>query len=171
MQREDSLTKNELVAFVDRVYASWNQVVPQSSAKVIYEAWWRLLSDLPLEGCHQVVDSLAISDSYMPRPGVVRRALLSLNTTNPSPSAGEAWATLQQVAAAAARGEYIQVSLHECVSEAVALLGGTAALALHTNGDRNSFTEVYNQVVSSWENELAKLPSNETTRSKLPEEK
>ncbi len=164
------MTKNELVAFVDRVYASWNQVVPQSSAKVIYEAWWRLLSDLPAEGCHQVVDSLAISDSYMPRPGVVRRVLLSQSTPNPAPSAGEAWATLQRVAAAAARGEYIQVSLHDCVSEAVALLGGTAALALHTNGDRNSFTEVYNQVVSSWENELAKLPSNETTRSKLPEE-
>ena len=85
----------------------------------------------------------------MPRPGVVRRALLSLNTTNPSPSAGEAWATLQQVAAAAARGEYFQVSLHECVSEAVALLGGTAALALHTNGDRNSFTEIYNHGVTT----------------------
>ena len=107
----------------------------------------------------------------MPRPGVVRRALLSLNTTNPPPSAGEAWANLQQVAASTARGEYIQVSLHECVSEAVSLLGGTAALGLYTNGDRNSFTEVYNQVVSSWEYELAKLPSNETTRSKLPEEK
>ena len=123
--------------------------MPQSSAKVIYEAWWRLLNDLPLEGCHQVVDSLAISDSYMPRPGVVRRALLSLNTTNPSPSAGEAWATLQQVAAAAARGEYIQVSLHECVSEAVALLGGTAALALHTNGDWNSLPEEYNHGVTT----------------------
>lgn len=108
-----------------------------------------LLSDLPLEGCHQVVDSLAISDSYMPRPGVVRRALLSLNTTNPPPSAGEAWANLQQVAAAAASGEYIQVSLHECVSEAVSLLGGTAALALHTNGDRNSFVEEYNLIVST----------------------
>jgi len=85
----------------------------------------------------------------MPRPGVVRRAILSLNTTNPPPSAGEAWAILQKVAASTARGEYIQVSLHECISEAVALLGGTAALALHTNGDRNSFTEIYNHGVTT----------------------
>lgn len=166
------MTKNELVELVDRVYASWNQVVPQSSAKVIYEAWWRLLSDLQLEECHQVVDSLAISDSYMPRPGAIRReTLCRYNSAGRAPSAQEAWATLQKVAAAAARGEYIQVSLHECLSEAITLLGGTPALALHTNGDRNSFTEVYNQVVSAWENELAKLNRNENTGKKLPEQK
>lgn len=153
---EDSLTKNELVDLVDRVYASWNQVVPQSSAKVIYEAWWRLLHDLNSEECHQVVDSLAVSDSYMPRPGVVRSLLVSRNMTNPPPSAQEAWATLQGVAVAAAKGEYIQVSLHECVSEAVRLMGGTQALHLQTNGDRNSFTELYNQIVATWTNELAK---------------
>lgn len=108
----------------------------------------------------------------MPRPGAIRRETICRN--NPAgapPSPQEAWATLQQVAAATARGEYAPVSLHECLSEAINLLGGTHALALHTNGDRNSFLEVYNQVISSWENELAKLDRNKTTRQKLPEEK
>jgi hypothetical protein len=99
----------------------------------------------------------------MPRPGVVRRALLSRSTPNPAPSAGEAWATLQQVAAAAARGEYIQVSLHECVSEAVTLLEGTAAPSLHTIGDRNSFTEAYIEVFDAWVIELAQLPINKVS--------
>jgi len=167
------LTKNELVELVDRVYASWNQVVPQSSAKVIYDAWWRLLSDLELEECHQVVDSLAISDSYMPRPGAIRRETLCRYTPNAAaaPSAQEAWATLQQVAVGSANGEYIQVSLHECVSEAITILGGTHALALHTNGDRNSFIEVYNQVVDAWQNKLAKLNPTETTHTKKPNKK
>lgn len=160
-----SLTKNELVELVDRVYATWNQVVPQSSAKVIYEAWWRLLSDLSLEDCHQAVDSLAIADNYMPRPGALRKLVTCQNSEySQPPSPQEAWATIQRLGEASAKGEYLQVSLHACVSEAIRLLGGTSALALHTNGDRNSFTELYTRVVTSWENELAKLPSKESTR-------
>lgn len=166
------MTKNELVELVDRVYASWNQVVPQSSAKVIYEAWWRLLSDLNQEECHQVVDSLAISDSYMPRPGSIRKlTILRYSSVSQPPSAQEAWATLQKLGVASAKGEYLQVSLHECVSQAISLLGGTAALGLYTNGDRTSFTELYNTVVDTWSNELAKLDQNKTTGQKLSKEK
>jgi hypothetical protein len=160
------LTKTELVELVDRVYATWNQVVPQSSAKVIYEAWWRLLSDLRLEDCHRSLDSLAIADSYMPRPGALRKYVVLQDQNKQyglAPQPAEAWATLQAIGGASARGEYVQVHLHPCVQKAVALLGGTAALALHTNGDRNSFTEVYKEVLEAWEIELAQLPSNETS--------
>lgn len=166
------MKKTELVELVDRVYATWNQVVPQSSAKVIYEAWWRLLSDLSPEDCHRSVDLLAIADSYMPRPGALRRHVFHQGQNNQSslaPQPAEAWATLQAVAVASARGEYLQVQLHPCVQKAVALLGGTAALGLHTNGDRNSFTELYKEVVDTWEIELAQLTSNETSGTKQPE--
>lgn len=164
------MTKNELVEIVDRIYATWNQVVPQSSAKSIYDAWWRVIGDLTLEECHQAVDSLAVSDIYMPRPGTLRKTCTFQNNQyGQAPSPPEAWATLQKLGVASARGEVIQESLHECVSKAISLLGGTSALGLHTNGDRNSFTELYTQVVTSWENELAKIPSNKTSHKKLPE--
>jgi len=169
------LTKSELIELVDRVYASWNQVVPHSSAKEIYGAWYRLLSDLELEECHQAVDVLAIVDNYMPRPGAVRKMVfLEKNKTSGNdvpPSPQEAWAILQGVAVSAANGAYQPLCLHACVSEALALLGGTAAFSsLHTNGDRNSFIEVYNKVVSAWENELAKIDRNKTTGQILQEE-
>ena len=167
------MTKNELVELVDRVYATWNQVVPHSSSKVIYEAWWRLLSDLEAEDCHLSLDSLAIDDSYMPRPGVLRKHVVLnpyRNTPDEPSSSQEAWATVQKMGAAAARGEYIHMPIHFCLQKSLALLGGTSALGLHTNGDRNSFIEVYNQVVTSWENELSHLPSNKSTGKKQPEE-
>lgn len=168
------MKKTELVELVDRVYATWNQVVPHSSAKVIYEAWWRLLSDLEAEDCHLSLDSLAIDDSYMPRPGALRKAVVlysyQYNQDGLPPSAQEAWATVQKMGAAAARGEYIHMPIHSCLQKSLALLGGTSALGLHTNGDRNSFIEVYNQVVASWENELSHLPSNKSTGTKQPEE-
>jgi hypothetical protein len=168
------LKKTELVELVDRVYATWNQVVPHSSSKVIYEAWWRLLSDLEAEDCHLSLDSLAIDDSYMPRPGALRKHVVLAQVRNtkehlPS-SAQEAWATVQKMGAAAARGEYIHTPIHSCLQKSLALLGGTSALALHTNGDRNSFIEVYNQVVTLWENELSHLTSNKLTGTKQPEE-
>ena len=168
------MKKTELVELVDRVYATWNQVVPHSSAKVIYEAWWRLLSDLEVEDCHQSLDSLAIDDSYMPRPGALRKHVMlhpsRYSQSGLPSSAQEAWATVPKMGAAAARGEYIHTPIHSCLQKSLALLGGTSALALHTNGDRNSFIEVYNQVVASWENELSHLPSNKSTGKKQPEE-
>lgn len=168
------MTKNELVELVDRVYASWNQIVPHSSAKVIYEAWWRLLSDLEVEDCHLSLDSLAIDDSYMPRPGALRKHVVrhssQYSQDGPPLLPQEAWAVVQKMGAAAARGEYIHMPIHSCLQKSLALLGGTSALGLHTNGDRNSFIEVYNQVVTSWENELSHLPSNKSTGKKQPEE-
>lgn len=164
MPQEDSLTKNELVEIVDRIYATWNQVVPQSSAKAIYDAWWRVIGDLSLEDCHLAVDSLAVSDTYMPRPGNVRKTLTYQNNKDLyAPSPQEAWSIVQDLGVAAAKGEFRQIHLHECVSKAIQTLGGTSCLALHTNGDRNSFIEVYTQIVDSWENELAKIPSNKTS--------
>ena len=169
------MTKTELIELVDRVYASWNQVVPHSSAKEIYGAWYRLLSDLELEDCHQAVDVLAIADNYMPRPGALRKAVLKAQYTSSGdtypPSSQEAWATLQAAAVSASNGSYTPLCLHACVSEALALLGGTAAFSsLQTNGDRNSFTEVYNKVVSEWENNLTKVDWNKTTGINLQEE-
>lgn len=155
------MTKAELVELVDRVYATWNQVVPHSASKEIYGAWYRLLSSLELEDCHRAVDSLAIADNYMPRPGGLRKLVLLdqyKSCDSYAPSSQEAWATLQAVAVSASNGSYSPLSLHACVSEALALLGGTAAFSrLQTNGDRNSFTEAYNKVVSEWENELVTI--------------
>jgi hypothetical protein len=110
----------------------------------------------------------------MPRPGALRKAvLINLYKTEHQivpPSPQEAWATLQGVAVSAASGAYRPTALHECVSKAVSLLGGTAALGLHTNGDRNSFIEVYSKVLEEWENQLSQIDRNKTTGKDLQEQ-
>jgi hypothetical protein len=156
--REVSLTKEELAGLVDRVYALWNQTVPQNKQKEIYQAWFSLVGDISLDTALRVVEQLALDDTYMPRPGTVARAAHLLESskggTGAAPSWMEAWAILQKMAAGAYSGATTPESLHVCLSRTITLLGGTAALGLHTNGDRNSFAEVYRDVVKEWENDI-----------------
>lgn len=149
---------------MDRIYASWNSVVPKSSEKTVYEAWWRIIGPLDIEDCQAAVDELVLRDSYMPRPGGVAVKTVLYRYTQEGgacpPSPEEAWTLLVQTGEAAARGELSQVHLHECLRATIQSLGGTTALRLHTNGDRNSFTEVYNRIVESWQLELVKKTLN-----------
>ena len=148
-----SLTKNELVAIVDRVYASWNQTVSAANSRTIYEAWWRVLSDLTVEDVTSAVDTLVIRDKYMPRPGAIRRLVKLENSQDLPPGPLEAWNTLREIAEASQSGIYspISESVHTCVRKAISAVGGAAGFALHTNGDREHFITAYERVVQEWE--------------------
>lgn len=153
-----SLTKSELVGIVDRVYASWNQLVPASNSKTIYEAWWRVLEDLTVEDVNQAVDVLVLREGYMPRPGLVRRQVVLGASDEMPPAPLEAWLKLRAMAEEAHNGRYSPVNAHQCVLEAISRLGGVAAFSLHTNGDRESFVQIYSKIVTDWEDALLKLP-------------
>lgn len=146
------MTKEELMEVVDRIYASWNQSVPAASSKTVYNAWWRILGDLTVVDVNAAIDVLVIDDSYMPRPGAVRRLVIEgLLEYAPPPSTLEAWQQLRAMSESAHNGAYSAPEIHPCFGAALQKLGGSAALGLHTNGDREAFGQIYEKVVLDWE--------------------
>lgn len=152
------MTKSELVAIVDRIYASWNQSVPAANSKTVYEAWWRILQDLTVVDVDNAVDVLIMRDSYMPRPGAVRRQVILGGADEVPPAPLEAWLVLRTMAEEAHNGLYSPAQNHPCVMEAIGRLGGSAAFSLHTNSDRENFIQIYSKTVADWEDQLLKLP-------------
>lgn len=149
------MTKQELCELVERVYASWNQQVPASTQKDIYNAWWRILQHLDHEVCNRAVDILVIQDSYMPRPGAVyREAVKTIHGWNP-PTELEAWEQFRRMADAAHTGNNINTSeISPEVREVVSSLGGGRAYNLHTNGDRELFLNAYRRHLLAREAQL-----------------
>lgn len=152
------MTKTELKALVDRVYASWNQSVPASNAKEIYQAWWMILHDLTVVETDAVVNRLVIRNSWMPRPGEIRRLVIAASDVEAPPTPLEAWQQMRQVVEGLHSGSVSPVELHDCVLDAVRRLGGAAAVSLSTNGDREQFSRLYTQVVEDWEAERYSPP-------------
>jgi hypothetical protein len=152
------MTKEELVAVVDRIYASWNQHINPNNQKVVYEAWWRILKDLDKEATDVAVDSLVIQDSYMPRPGQVRKLVVNSLQGWCPPTAVEAWQQFRRMAEAAHTGSYSEgVVIDSLVKDVVRQLGGTQAYNLHTNSDRQQFVDMYEFVLRQREQELYQL--------------
>lgn len=149
-----SLTKEELKELVDRVYASWNQQVPASTAKTVYNAWWRILHDLTVVETNDAIDVLVIEDSYMPRPGSIRRLVIAARGGFDAPLAPlEAWQQFRSMAEAANSGQYRELEIHPVLRGCVTALGGTSSFGMHTNGDRTMFLEAYERAVQEWERE------------------
>jgi hypothetical protein len=131
------MTKDELVALCERCWATWNQTPGDS--RYAYDAWWRLLGDLEAVDVNKVVDRLAVSNQYMPRPGELRRIAMGDDV----PSDAEAWAGYRQVARAMEHGTAVP-ELHPLVAEVMGKVGP----GLHTNGDRQFFLEAYGDAVA-----------------------
>lgn len=131
------MTKDELVALCERCWATWNQT--PGDARHAYEAWWRLLGDLEAADVNAVVDRLAVSSTFMPRPGELRR--LAMGDDVPSPA--DAWAAYLECARAVDHGTTVP-ELDPLVATVMAKVGP----GLHTNGDRQFFLEAYAEAVA-----------------------
>jgi len=149
-----SLTKTELIEIVDRIYASWNQQVPQLKQKDIYEAWWRILEPFNSQDVHTTIDALVKQDGPMPRPGTVHKQTLRRITNWNPPTELQAWEQLRQAADNAYSGRYAENDMHPLVRQTIRKLGGTNTFRLHTNSDREQFTKTYQQIVRDAENAL-----------------
>jgi hypothetical protein len=136
------MTKDELVALCERCWATWNQT--PGDTRHAYEAWWRLLGDLEADTVNAAVDRLAVSTTFLPRPGELRRLAMGDDV----PSDADAWASYRQVARAMEHGTEVP-DVHELVRSTMARTGG----GLHTNGDRQFFLEAYGETVARWRQE------------------
>lgn len=148
-------TKKETVEFVELLWATWpNSDLTVAAKKVHYEAWHRIIHDLSYEDCTKALDQFVIEDKpWAPRPGAIRRRVIDmLDPDGTAPTSAEAWAQFQRNLNSAVSGADF-APLHPLVSQAVNKIGATAERGLHTNGDRDMFTKVYEEIVRSTEME------------------
>lgn len=156
------MIKEELVEVVDRIHASWNQTIDKVSQKAVYEAWWRILHDLNKPDVDRAVDHHVIHDTFMPRPGMIRRTTINKLHGWKPPTPGEAWIQFRKMADAAHTGSFTEeLTIHPIVKTTVTRMGGTAAYNLHTNGDRELFLSVYQTVVDGIETDLYQISSQD----------
>lgn len=150
------MDKNETIEVVERIYYSWNQTLPavKTSWEKLMKAWHTVLANLNKQDVDNTVNNLILEDNpYMPRPGTIyKQTLRNTGTYNP-PTPAEAWDQLQQAAQAAHNGTHTNLTIHPTVRQTIEQLGGTNAYRLHTNGDRELFTNTYNKNVQQTENQ------------------
>jgi hypothetical protein len=142
-------TKEETVQFVELLWATWpNSDQSAAAKKVHYEAWHRIIHDLPYDQCTKALDEFVIEDKpWAPRPGTIRRRVIDMKDPDgAAPTSAEAWAQFQRNLNSATSGTDF-IPLHPLVAKAVNQIGATAERGLHTNGDRDMFGRVYDQIL------------------------
>jgi len=144
------VTKEELVGVVNRAYALWNQQVPVASQKEVYEAWWSMLWDIGLGDAMGALTVLSALDSYMPRPGGLRKRVIDSSGVEQPPSPFEAWNLLRSATDQINAGTFQPVVLHPAVRETIRQTGTN----LHTNNDREQFIKLYEQNCIKWQQHL-----------------
>lgn len=170
------MTRQELTELVDRIHATWNQPIPKTDQKTIYNAWWILLQNLEAPDVHNTITRLAVTETFMPKPGHVLRSTVKEVEGWCPPSPGEAWVQLRQMAEAAHTGTYDgSFRVDPLVKETVDQLGHVAAYNLHTNGDRELFLSTYQANLTKRETDLTikyttcqqpQQPQHQTTNPK-----
>lgn len=141
------MTKNELVELVEFVYALWNQQPPATGQKVMYDAWWQMMQDLPADTAKQAAMNLSSLDAFMPRPGTLRRHTLNLTGVAQPPTPIEAWNQARRLAESLVNGTFQPADLHPAVQQTLNKTG----TQLSTNGDREQFIHTYKTTLEQWE--------------------
>ena len=138
------MTKEELVAVVERVHALWNQsgFTPRE-LKAIHEAWWDLLGELEFDTVMAAVKERALQEGHPPRPAEIRRLAVMSTVAYTAPVPAEAWGELRDAAQKLESGVGLDQPLHPLIRETVAKLGGSTALGFYTNRDRDLFMQEY----------------------------
>lgn len=143
------MTKNEIVLIVDRILSIWSVEISLTQKKVTYESWYRILRDLDFDHCSAILDQIVIEDErWPPRPGQVRRRVIDTfhATDPPPPSPILAWAEYRRKMTIASNGGDFE-PLHPLVQEAVRRAGADTQV-LHTNGDREIFIKIYEDILA-----------------------
>lgn len=154
------MTKDEVVKAVELLYSHWNDRLPSSDApkKAALRAWNEFIGDLEYQDVVTAISAAALTDTYMPRPGQIRKAVVVRNSQFESaPTPAEAWGQVRALAEAVSSGVYSEDSYHPCVLATVRQMGGITSVAVNTNGDRTFFLEAYQERVREWEKVHYKL--------------
>jgi hypothetical protein len=164
------MTKNELISLVEQAYATYRLDLPETDEKLtaVYTAWYELLWDLEIAEVKKAFLSAAITNTFLPRPGELRRATINgrikiPQSENPYVSWGK-WLTLAREVNS---GMPPSIQVSPALSKTIEQLGETA-YGMHTNGDRDVFVQVYERVVLELEAEIYAVPDmpTKTTQQK-----
>jgi len=146
------MDKQQTVTLLERIWAVWNLDFPAATRKAAYESWYRVLVDLDYEECVDALDEIIVEDKpFPPRPGTLRRRVIDArHSDGRPPSAADAWSRYRRNAIAAANGEAIE-PLPPLVAQAIKGLSQGSGHELHTNGDRQLFVQIYENILASYE--------------------
>lgn len=136
------MEKLETSKIVDHANACWNKTLYNEDLKIQKRAWHALLHDLDFDDVMRVVNRMAITSSYPPRPGDVRREVIM----GKLPLAMGAWSELQAWRDAVNSGAETP-ELSEFTKAAIVSVGSEVALGLHTNGDRDRFFDAFDRIM------------------------
>lgn len=164
------MTKTEAVALVEQAYATYRLDLPETDEKLtaVYTAWYEILWDLDIADVKKAFINLAISSTFMPRPGEVRRATINGRIKIPqSDNAYVAWGKWLTLSREVNSGMPPSIEVSPALSTTIEQLGQTA-YGMHTNGDRDVFVQVYERVVNELEAQLYAVPDMPT---KTPKQK
>lgn len=162
------MNKVEVIQLVEQAYATFRLDLPENDEKqtAVYNAWYELLWDLDYEETKKVFVNMAITSTFLPRPGELRRATINTQNKvsqfdNPYVAWGK-WITLSREVSS---GMPPSIEVSDALSKTIEQLGETA-YGMHTNGDRDVFVQVYERVVTELEAQLYALPESPTKKPK-----
>lgn len=144
------MNPTEVWNLVRLVYASYNQYPFDKDKKILVEAWTSLLGEYDYEAASRYAMEVASISKVMPTPGGIRRYIIDRTMADRPPTVQEAWAWLQQRSTEMNSGTWSEQTPHPVIVETMKALGSTA-IGLHTNGDRDYFTQVYNAKLQQYD--------------------
>ena len=151
------MTKEELMGLVQQVYATYDKQLLDVDKKMVYRAWYDLLNDLEYEEAINAFLELAVYETYMPKPGQLRRAVIDTQTgTTPHLDGYSAWGIFVSIQKNAHFGTQTEIPRPEALVKTLERLGDSA-YEMHTNGDREAFLRVYEKVVEELEQHKYKI--------------
>jgi hypothetical protein len=152
------MDKNETIEMVKQAYATYNQQLLMVDEQVTFRAWHDLLSDIEYATVKKAFLQLATYEKYMPRPGDIRRAAIDLQTEIPQLlDAYSAWGIFQGIVREVNSGVQTGIPKPESLVKTLEKLGDSA-WGMHTNGDRDAFVRVYDEVVRNIERAKYAIP-------------
>lgn len=136
------MNKQECVQVTETIHAMWNKTLPdnQSSRLATLRAWFMVLEDAPADGILKAASKLAEKEQFFPPVGIIKQHYINaLPGADPIPA--EAWNIYCRI-----RDKYNAgtITPNENISEKLTRTIHQVGLNLHTNQDRQHFTETYN---------------------------
>lgn len=164
------MNKTEAISLVEQAYATFRLDLPENDERLtaVYMAWYELLWDLEYEETKKAFIKMAVTSTFLPRPGELRRATINgRNKMPPLDNPYVAWGKWITLSREVSSGMPPSIEVSPALSKTIEQLGETA-YGMHTNGDRDVFVQVYERVVTEMEAELYAVPDGPT---KIPPQK
>lgn len=150
------MTSSEVWNLIRVVYGAYNQTAFDVDKKTLVESWSHLLGEFTYAEAKSAAMDIASVSKAMPTPGGIRRYIIGTRVGEKPPTVQEAWAWLMSRNYDLAHGTWSQDTPHPVMVETMKSLGAVIT-TLTTNGDREYFSNVYNDKLLAYELNLYKV--------------